>query len=133
MIAVGVFKIFDVIVGHTLYAFYGSLRRGMRLHDQFTNDLDYLYSMWLNGYDLFSLGNYPYALESTDPKHKILVEVMMITDPEIEKRISQIEIDTGYYAKEIQLGNERIIIFLFDFPANNLRIDSGDWSIFFGH
>lgn len=119
-------------MGRSLYAFYGSLRRGMRLHKQFKNDLRYLYNVWLQGYDLYSLGNYPYAVMSTDPTHKILVEVMEISDPETEKTIIKIESDAGYYMHEIMIGDDRVIIFLYEEPANNLRIDSGDWGIFFG-
>ena len=119
-------------MGQSLYAFYGSLRRGMRLHNQFKNDLHYLYSAWITGYELYSLGNYPYALHSLDPSHKILVEVMRISDPETERVIQKIETDAGYYFKGIQIGDDQVTIFLFEDPANNLRIASGDWGIFFG-
>ncbi len=119
-------------MSRSLYAFYGSLRRGMRLHKQFKNDLQYLYSVWLSGYDLYSLGNYPYALKSTDQTHKILVEVMDILDPETEKTIFKIESDAGYASHKIMIGDDPVIIFLYKEPANNLRIDSGDWGIFFG-
>ena len=117
----------------SLYAFYGSLRRGMRLHKQFKNDLQYLYSTWLKGYDLYSLGNYPYAVRSTDQTHRIMVEVMMILDPDTEKTIYKIESDAGYYGHKIMIGDDLVTIFLYELPANNLRIDSGDWGIFFGH
>lgn len=115
-----------------LYAFYGSLRRGMRLHKQFKNDLQYQYNLWLQGYDLYSLGSYPYALKSSDPMHRILVEVMMISDKETEKTIFKIESDAGYYGHKIMIGDDEVTIFLFEESANNLRIDSGDWGIFFG-
>lgn len=116
----------------SLYAFYGSLRRGMRLHKQFKNDLCYLYSVWLQEYDLYSLGNYPYAVKSPDPAHRMLVEVMMISDPETEKTIFKIERDAGYYCHKIMIGADQVNIFLYEDPANNLRIDSGDWGVFFG-
>lgn len=116
----------------SLYAFYGSLRRGMRLHKQFKNDLHYLYSVWLTGYDLYSLGNYPYAIKSTDSTHKILVEVTMVLDVETERDILKIENDAGYYIHKIKLGTDHVTIFLYEETANNLRIDSGDWCVFFG-
>ena len=119
-------------MGRSLYAFYGSLRRGMRLHKQFKNDLLYLYNGWLQGYDLYSLGNYPYAIKCADPSHRMLVEVMMILNPETENAIINIECDAGYYAHKIMIGDDQVTIFLYDKPANNLRIDSGDWGIFFG-
>jgi len=119
-------------MSQTLYAFYGSLRRGMRLHKQFKNNLHYLHSAWLKGYELYSLGNYPYAIKSSDPAHKILVEVMLISDAETEKNICDIEIEAGYYAEKIQVGDEQLAIFLLENAANNLRIKSGDWVTFFG-
>jgi len=119
-------------MSHSLYAFYGSLRRGMRLHKQFKNDLHYCYNVWLKGYVLYSSGNYPFAVKSNDPSHKILVEVTQITNAETEKYINQLEIDAGYYAEKIHIGENHLTIFLFEQAANNVRIDSGDWVIFFG-
>jgi gamma-glutamylcyclotransferase (GGCT)/AIG2-like uncharacterized protein YtfP len=116
----------------SLYAFYGSLRRGMRLHNQFKSDLHYSHSVWLKGYDLYSLGNYPFAVKSSDPSHKILVEVTEILNGEVEKNIHDLEIEAGYYAEKIKIGDNLVTIFLFEQTANNLRIVSGDWVIFFG-
>ena len=118
-------------MGYSKYAFYGSLRRRMRLHNQFKSDLHYSYSVWLKGYDLYSLGNYPFAVKCFDPSHKILVEVTEVLNAEAEKNIDDIEIEAGYCAEKIQVGNDLVTIFLFDEAANNLRIDSGDWVNFF--
>jgi gamma-glutamylcyclotransferase (GGCT)/AIG2-like uncharacterized protein YtfP len=120
-------------MSQSLYAFYGSLRRGMRLHHQFKNDLKYRYHVWLSGYDLFSLGNYPYAVKSHDPAHRMLVEVVAISNVETENTIHKIEIEAGYYAEQISIGDDRVTLFLYEAAANNLRIDSGDWCIFFRH
>lgn len=119
-------------MSQSLYAFYGSLRRGMRLHNQFKCDLHYSHSIWLKGYDLYSLGNYPFAVRSSDPSRKILIEVTRILNAETEKSIYDIEIAAGYYAEKIQVGDDLVTIFLFEEVANNMRIDSGDWVIFFG-
>ncbi len=99
---------------------------------QFKSDLHYVYSAWLKGYELYSLGNYPCAIKSSDPAHKILVEVMLISELETEKNICDIEIEAGYYAEKIQVGDDQVTIFLFEEAANNLRIKSGDWVTFFG-
>jgi gamma-glutamylcyclotransferase (GGCT)/AIG2-like uncharacterized protein YtfP len=119
-------------MSQSLYAFYGSLRRGMRLHKQFKSDLHYVYSAWLRGYELYSLGNYPFAVKSADPSNKILVEVMRVSDKETEKSIYDIEMEAGYYDDKIQIGDDFITIYLFEDAANNLRIESGDWVTFFG-
>ena len=105
----------------------------MRLYQQFKSDLHYLYSAWLPGYDLYSLGNYPYAIKSDDPTHQILIEVMRISDTETEKQIHKIELEAGYYSEEVNIGEDTISIYLFEETANNLRIVSGDWAVFFGH
>jgi gamma-glutamylcyclotransferase (GGCT)/AIG2-like uncharacterized protein YtfP len=86
----------------------------------------------LKGYDLYSLGNYPFAIKSVDPNRKILVELTRISDDETEKSIGDIERQAGYVADKIQLGDDIVTIFLFEDAANNLRIDSGDWVAFFG-
>jgi len=119
-------------MSRNLFAFYGSLRRGMRLHKQFKKHLHYSHSAWLNGYSLYSLGNYPYAIKSSDPAHKILVEVMLISDEETENSIRDIEREAGYYEEKIQMGDELVTLFLFEEATNNLRIESGDWVVFFG-
>jgi gamma-glutamylcyclotransferase (GGCT)/AIG2-like uncharacterized protein YtfP len=104
----------------------------MRLHKQFKNSLHYSHSTWLKGYDLYAIGNYPCAVKSLDQTHKILVEVMWFSDVEAETAIHKIEMEAGYHAEKIQIGNDPVTIFLFEEAANNLRIDSGDWVIFFG-
>jgi len=58
---------------------------------------------------------------------------MCISDEELEKQIHKIEVEAGYYSHEINIGNDIVSIYLFEQPANNLRIVSGDWAIFFGH
>jgi gamma-glutamylcyclotransferase (GGCT)/AIG2-like uncharacterized protein YtfP len=115
-----------------LYAFYGSLRRGMRLYNQFAGSLHYQYSAWLNGYELYSLGNYPYAVKSDNPKSKILVEVFSISDEEAEKEIQEIEKGAGYFSDRVMFGKKSLNIFLYQEPVtNNMRVESGDWVSFF--
>lgn len=115
-----------------LYAFYGSLRRGMRLYNQFSSTLHYRHSAWLKGYELFSLGNYPGAVESTRSGAKILVEIFEITDPQVEKELIEIERGAGYYLTQIPMGADTLNLFLYEHDAaNNMRVESGDWVSFF--
>lgn len=123
---------FDKMTNSSLYAFYGSLRRGMRLYNQFHFALQYHHSAWLKGYELYSLGNYPYAVKSTIPDRKILVEIFSITEPEIEKEIFELEAGAGYHLAQQAFDDRIINIFLYDdMSANNMRVDSGDWVTFF--
>ncbi len=116
----------------SMYAFYGSLRRGMKLYNTFKPALDYQYSLWLPGYDLFELSDYPCAVRSNSPTNKILIEVMKINNDEVAKEIFNIETDAGYFYADIKIRNSSVGIFLFESGANYQRVDHGDWVKFFG-
>lgn len=105
----------------------------MRLYKQFNPNLVYQFSMWLPGYELFSLGEYPCAVKSTNPQNKIVVEIMQITDPIIEKEIFQIEMNADYYYTDIFIHSKPIGIFLYEKAANYPPVHHGDWVRFFGH
>lgn len=123
---------FDMNGHASLYAFYGSLRRGMRLYNQFHYFMHYHYSAWLTGYELYSLGNYPYAVKSSNPDRKLLVEIVSFSEPAIEKEILELENGAGYHLVQQPFGADLINIFLYDTePANNMRVVSGDWVTFF--
>lgn len=117
---------------NSVYAFYGSLRRGMKLYDAFKPALDYQYSLWLPGYDLFALTDYPCAVKSNSPNSKILIEVMKINNNDVAKEIFNIEMAAGYCYTDIKIRNSSVGIFLFESGANYQRVDHGDWVKFFG-
>lgn len=117
---------------NSVYAFYGSLRRGMKLYDTFKPALDYQYSLWLPGYDLFALTDYPCAIKSNSPNSKILIEVMKINNNDVAKEIFNIEMDAGYFYTDIKIRNSSVGIFLFESGANYQRVDHGHWVKFFG-
>lgn len=117
---------------NSVYAFYGSLRRGMKLYDTFKPALDYQYSLWLPGYDLFALTDYPCAVKSNSPNSKILIEVMKINNNDVAKEIFNIEMAAGYFYTDIKIRNSSVGIFLFESGANYQRVDHGDWVKFFG-
>ena len=116
----------------SLYAFYGSLRQGMKLHQEFEHSLVYLHSFWLKGYELYALPNYPFAIKSESSDSKILVEVMQIINSQTEKEIYKIEMDAGYCFEKVMIGEVSVGIFLFNDAANYQRIKQGDWVKFFG-
>ncbi|MBL7871645.1 MAG: gamma-glutamylcyclotransferase [Cyclobacteriaceae bacterium] len=116
----------------SVYAFYGSLRRGMKLYTTFKSALEYQYSFWLHGYHLFALTDYPCAVKSSSPTNKILIEVMKINDTDVAKEIFEIEIAAGYFYEDIKIKNTPVGIFLFESGANYKRVEHGDWVKFFG-
>ncbi|MBX2898398.1 MAG: gamma-glutamylcyclotransferase [Cyclobacteriaceae bacterium] len=117
---------------NSLYAFYGSLRRGMELYKKFEPHLQYKFSMWLSGYEMYSLGPYPCIVHSQNYSSKILVEVMEVCHAETEKEIHEIEIDAGYFLTHLQLQNQQVGIYLFNESKNYPPVLSGDWVTFFG-
>jgi gamma-glutamylcyclotransferase (GGCT)/AIG2-like uncharacterized protein YtfP len=117
---------------NSTYAFYGSLRKGMELHKRFESGLQYKFSIWLPGYELYSLGPYPCAVPTQIAASKILVEVVQITNPDVAQQIFDIEINAGYYLQDIQIKNESVGIYLYKQATNYSKVIGGDWVTFFG-
>lgn len=114
-----------------MYAFYGSLRKGMDLHRKFESNLQYKFNVWLPGYELFSLGPYPCAVHTRDVTNKILVEIMQVTNQAAAREIYDIEINAGYYFQDIQINNEPVGIYLYSQATNYSKVLHGDWVTFF--
>ena len=68
----------------SLYAFYGSLRRGMANYPPFASGLLFQSTEVLPGFQLFAMEDYPYAIKSHDPSHLLTVEVFQVVDPELK-------------------------------------------------
>lgn len=113
-----------------LYAFYGSLRRGMENYDVYKDDLKYLYSARLAGYQLFSRGQYPFAVK-TAGAGAIVVEVFRIINRSTAAEIHQMELEEGYYASEEVINGKRTIIYLLEADENYPEVPGGDWVTFF--
>jgi gamma-glutamylcyclotransferase (GGCT)/AIG2-like uncharacterized protein YtfP len=118
-------------VNSTLFAFYGSLRKNMPLYDQFRYGLNYKFSSWISGYQLFSLGDFPCAVKSGKDADKMLIEIFEITDQQVVKEIDDIEIGYGYYRDEVEIDGVRALIYLFKDAANYPPVLQGDWVKFF--
>jgi gamma-glutamylcyclotransferase (GGCT)/AIG2-like uncharacterized protein YtfP len=111
-----------------LYAFYGSLRRGLQNHERFKAHLRYRFSSWLKGYQLYSLGDFPFAVRSAKADDKILVEVVEVTDPQIQKQLDDLELGYGYHIENILIEEQPVKIYLFKDKANYPLVPSGDWA-----
>lgn len=116
---------------HSLYAFYGSLRRGMSNYHQFRHGLTFLYDHVLQGYRLYKLDYYPYAVRSADGQGDLMVEVFKIIDPTVEKAIHDLELGVGYYYDEVTIRGMATGIYLFDKAGNEPLVKGGDWVKFF--
>ena len=115
-----------------MYAFYGSLRRGMMYYEVYKDGLEYLFSTELEGFKLYALRDYPFAVRTNQPKDLIHVEVFKISQPEIERSIHELELGVGYYYDEIKVNSITAGIYLFHQPENYPEVKGGDWVKSFG-
>jgi gamma-glutamylcyclotransferase (GGCT)/AIG2-like uncharacterized protein YtfP len=111
--------------GH--YAFYGTLRVGMENHLLFQRGMEFIDRVSLRGFELISLGDYPYAVKSDMANASIIAELFKV-DPRIAKAIHDMELEAGYYYDEIEIGKNLYGIYLFSAvrPFDEV-IPSGDW------
>lgn len=113
------------------FAFYGSLRRGRYNYDIFKPHLQYRYSMWVKGFQLYSLGDFPFAFKTDVEDDRILVEVFEIPETEIAKQIDELELGYGYHSEIILIDQQPVKIYLFQEKANYPLVSGGDWLKFF--
>jgi gamma-glutamylcyclotransferase (GGCT)/AIG2-like uncharacterized protein YtfP len=113
-----------------LFAFYGSLRRGMENYNVYKDDLLYLYSTRLQGYRLFSRGQYPFAVK-TGGKEAIVVEVFQMKNSRTAESIHRLEMEEGYYRAEEMINGKKTTIYLFGDGKNYPEVPGGDWVTFF--
>jgi gamma-glutamylcyclotransferase (GGCT)/AIG2-like uncharacterized protein YtfP len=114
----------------SVFAFYGSLRRGMENHALHASHLKYLFSARISGFKLYSRGQFPVAVTSS-ATDSIVVEVFRIDDPSTREMIHKLEMDEGYYFESIRIDDINVGIYLFQAPGNYQQVDGGDWVTFF--
>jgi len=115
----------------TVFAFYGSLRRGMENHTLHRDHLEYLFSARIRGYRLYSKGDFPVAVKSTAKSDSIVVEIFRIADRATREMIHKLEMDEGYFLETITIDNVEVNIYLVERPGNYPVVQSGDWVTFF--
>jgi gamma-glutamylcyclotransferase (GGCT)/AIG2-like uncharacterized protein YtfP len=114
-----------------LYAFYGSLRRGLENYGLFQSHLHYQFSCWITGFTLFSMGDFPFAVKTDNENDKILVEIFEITDEETQKKIDELELGYDYYLETILIDKKPTKIYVMKNNANYPAVIGGDWVKFF--
>lgn len=114
------------------YAFYGSLRRGMANYKIYESSLEYIKTVRLSGFRLYSLPNYPFAVRSMDDKDVIVAELFKVTDKQAEQRIHALELSVGYYYDEVLVEGRSAGIYLYKSAGNHPPVEHGDWVHFFG-
>jgi gamma-glutamylcyclotransferase (GGCT)/AIG2-like uncharacterized protein YtfP len=119
------------MAGSSRYAFYGSLRRGLQNHEPYKSHLRYQFSCWIKGFQLYSLGDFPFAWKTGIESDKILVEVFEIDNLQVEEQINQLEKGYGYIDDTILIDEKPAKIYLFKDKANYPIVLEGDWLKFF--
>jgi gamma-glutamylcyclotransferase (GGCT)/AIG2-like uncharacterized protein YtfP len=114
----------------TVFAFYGSLRRGMENQVLHREHLEYLFSARLRGYRLYSKGEFPVAVKSS-LSDSIVVELFKIVDRSTREMIHKLEMDEGYFLEYIKVDETDAAIYLYNEPGNYRYVESGDWVTFF--
>ncbi len=116
----------------SLYAFYGSLRKGMNNHGRFDHGLSYLFVETLPGYCLHAMRHYPYAVKTGHQTDRTVVEVYQIVDPAVEQAIHELELSVGYHYDEVDIRGMRTGIYLYSVTGPEPLVEGGDWVKFFG-
>lgn len=117
---------------HSLYAFYGSLRRGMSNHALYRAALKYRFSVRLKGFKLYALEHYPFAVRTGRNTDSVAAEIFQVTDPKAEQSIHELELSVGYFYDEVLIDQKKVGIYLYARPENYPEVFGGDWVKFFG-
>lgn len=99
----------------SMYAFYGSSRRGM-IYEMYKHGLEYQFSTTLEGFKLYALQDYPFAVKTNQPLDSIFVDIFKIRDPEVEESIQQLELSVGYHYDEVIVTTITVGVYLFHQP-----------------
>ncbi|MEJ0029251.1 MAG: gamma-glutamylcyclotransferase [Bacteroidota bacterium] len=116
---------------NTIFAFYGSLRRGMENHSLHSKHLKYLFSARLRGYRLYSRGDFPVAVKSSSLADSIVVELFKIVDRSTREMIHKLEMDEGYFLENVVVNEMQANMYLVETPENYPLVENGDWVTFF--
>lgn len=116
---------------NSLVAVYGSLRKGKGNHRILDNDrTEYLGTTRVSGFDMYSLGSYPFI---TDGDGEITVEVYRVSDIVTAQRLDTLEgYPTFYNRKQVQTEYGLAwIYFINDFDVSRYQpVPGGDWVTF---
>lgn len=114
----------------SLYAFYGSLRRGMSNYELYKEALEYQFSARLKGFKLYSRGQYPCVIKS-NVTDSVVVEVFQVINLDFEIQIHNLEMGEGYIYEEIGIDEKKVGMYVYENSENFQEVIEGDWVTFF--
>lgn len=113
-----------------LYAFYGSLRKGMYNYNGLKSGMEFMKTVEVPGFKLYSLGAYPCVVRTDSPEDKLTVDLFVVTG-ENESRIHRMELGAGYSYEEVEVEGESYGIYTFPTTSTTYLRDryvpGGDW------
>jgi len=104
----------------------------MTNYESYKRSLQYIETRQVNGFRLYALEDYPYAVKSTEATDSIVVEIFKIVSESAKQNIHELELSAGYIFETIEVENRSVGIYLFERAGNNMRVNDGDWVKFFG-
>lgn len=114
------------MIQEVLVAVYGSLRKGMGNHPLLErNDAQLLSTERIKGFDMFSLGGFPY-IKPADGEITIEVYAVPIT---AMKDLDRLEGYPHFYDRMLvdTTKGQAWIYFIADYGSGYGKVDSGDW------
>lgn len=111
-----------------LFAFYGSLRRGMENYAAYAQHLQYIRTAVVKGYALYALTDYPYAVKTDDANDTLVVELFSIANLQTKQTLYEMELDAGYIFSTLHFTEGKTGIYTFAVPGkDDARVPGGDW------
>jgi gamma-glutamylcyclotransferase (GGCT)/AIG2-like uncharacterized protein YtfP len=113
-----------------LYAFYGSLRNGEYNHNHFKSGMEFLRTVEVPGFKLYSLGSFPCVIRTDNEDDKLTVDLFVVTG-DWESRIHRMELGAGYSYDEITVEGDNYGIYTYPSSSHAYLRDrfvpGGDW------
>lgn len=81
----------------------------------------------ISGFKMFARGEYPYVVASGNPKDRIVIELVRITDPGVIRKMCAFEASEGYQPALVQVGQYEAWLFIFSNPGSDPVVHGGDW------
>lgn len=110
------------------YAFYGTLRLKMENFIPFADQIEYIKTVTIKGYKMYSLGDYPYILKTGLESDRIVCDLCRVANSSVCREIDEMEITAGYECEDIEVDGEFFRIFVYkNYIPGTPQILSGDW------
>lgn len=107
---------------------YGSLRKDEYNYNYFKSGLEFIRTLELPGYLLYSLGAYPGIKKTEDNLKTLEVDLFKVTNPSVGQSIKRMELSANYSIEEVNIEEGKATLYLYNgkISEENL-VESGNW------